>query len=377
MTIAAAHLDRLLDADALSTLVGRPVRAASVRAKPGTLVVLGLADDTGRPVGWARVLWPTTRAKAAKTTERAGRRGLSLVERPLADGLWLQAGGIATDPGLANPVWGARPRRIRELVGDPGAVLRHNPMRRVLVRDGDAVTRVASSADPLSRPLLLRLALLGLPVPEVLDDGLQSSVSVRRFFGDTDLLHHPSTDGARWAGEALAGLHASTTAALADPAVAAHLGRRRAERRAPSDALHALEPALGARLTALAERRLLREPLPGPDVLLHGDASADQVLVDTTNGSRQLNDFDRATRGPAALDLGSWLAVDRVEGAHCGDALLEGYAQAGGHVPDAAHLTTALAHGLLARVTTPLRSGDPAWRQSIAARLDDLAEVLG
>ena len=104
MSELADVLDRLLDADELGSLVGRPARAASVRAKPGTLLVLGLADPaTGRPTGWARVLWPAASDKAAKTAERARRRGLEVVERSLPGGLVLQSGGIGTDPGLANP----------------------------------------------------------------------------------------------------------------------------------------------------------------------------------------------------------------------------------------------------------------------------------
>ncbi|HHU38537.1 MAG TPA: hypothetical protein GXZ45_04545, partial [Propionibacterium sp.] len=122
MNGTAALLDRLLDAGELSRLVGRPVAAGSVRAKPGTLLALGLVDPaTGRAIGWARVLWPSARDKAAKSALRAQRRGLRLVERPLADGLLLQSGRIDTDPGLAEPLRRARPRRLRDLVGDPDA----------------------------------------------------------------------------------------------------------------------------------------------------------------------------------------------------------------------------------------------------------------
>ena len=75
MTTTDAVLDRLLDAERLSGLLGRDVRAASVRAKPGALVVLGLAEaTTGRPTGWVRVLWPELRVKATKVAERAARR---------------------------------------------------------------------------------------------------------------------------------------------------------------------------------------------------------------------------------------------------------------------------------------------------------------
>lgn len=376
MSELADVLDRLLDADELGSLVGRPARAASVRAKPGALLVLGLADPaTGRPTGWARVLWPAASDKAAKTAERARRRGLEVVERSLPGGLVLQSGGIGTDPGLANPLRAARPKRLRELVDRPEAVLRYNPLRRVLVRDRDAVVRVGAHPDPLRERLLGRLAALGMPVPEVLDAGGQEHVSSRRFFGDTDLARTPSDEGVRWAGAALARLHATTGDVLGDADLAADLGRRTPPACVPTTVLRDLDPALADRLDALAAR-VADRGLDGPRVLLHGDASADQVLVDTATGVRQLNDFDRAVLGPAALDLGSWLAVDRLAGVDTSAALLAGYAAGGGAVPDAATLTTALARGLLLRSTAPARLGEPDWRAGIAARLDDLDEVL-
>ena len=281
MSELADVLDRLLDADELGSLVGRPARAASVRAKPGALLVLGLADPaTGRPTGWARVLWPAASDKAAKTAERARRRGLEVVERSLPGGLVLQSGGIGTDPGLANPLRAARPKRLRELVDRPEAVLRYNPLRRVLVRDRDVVVRVGAHPDPLRERLLGRLAALGVPVPDVLDAGGQEHVSSRRFFGDTDLARTPSDEGVRWAGAALARLHAPTGDVLGDADLAADLGRRTPPACVPTTVLRDLDPALADRLDALAAR-VADRGLDGPRVLLHGDASADQVLVDS------------------------------------------------------------------------------------------------
>ena len=376
MSELADVLDRLLDADELGSLVGRPARAASVRAKPGALLVLGLADPaTGRPTGWARVLWPAASDKAAKTAERARRRGLEVVERSLPGGLVLQSGGIGTDPGLANPLRAARPKRLRELVDRPEAVLRYNPLRRVLVRDRDAVVRVAADTDPVPGALVRRLGSLGLPVPAVLDDGTQPHVTARRFFGDTDLAHTPSAAGIRWAGETLARLHSTTGDVLADDDLAATLGRRTPPTTMPTAVLRHLDPGLADRLDALAARVADRR-LDGPSVLLHGDASADQVLVDTATGVRQLNDFDRSSLGPAAVDLGSWLAVDRLAGVGASGPLLAGYAAAGGLVPDDDELTTGIARGLLLRATAPARLGEPDWRGRITARLDDLEEVL-
>ena len=49
-------VSRVLDPDWLSDQAGRSVRAARLRIKPRTSLVVGLDDATGQPVGWLRFL---------------------------------------------------------------------------------------------------------------------------------------------------------------------------------------------------------------------------------------------------------------------------------------------------------------------------------
>ncbi|MDO5534196.1 MAG: phosphotransferase [Propionibacteriaceae bacterium] len=379
-------LDLLFDPDRLSAIVGRPVRPVAARIKPGVQVSLGLADPhSGRPNGWVRVLWPDAHVKGDKVSDWAQRHGLGLVDTMLDADLRLQAGAISTDPALGKALRREAPRAAA-LVDDPDAVLRYNPLRRVLVRDADTVVRVAAAPDALVQNLLDWLVARGFPAPASVADPGRPHVTTRPFFGDANLFDAPDADGLAWAGRALAGLHALGPRALADPDL-----RPLAARPTTANAdvlardLAGLDADLGARAArvaaVLAARPALADTASTP-ALLHGDASADQVLLERATGRRILNDFDRAAIGPAALDLGSWLAVGTCAGAGGGDgrsgedAFLAGYAEQGGQVPDATTLTTARAHALFARVMGPVRAADPAWRDGVARRLTELEEVL-
>ena len=71
-----AAVEAVLDQDRLSELIGRPVRAARLRIKPDVSLTVGLEDAaTGRPAGWARLMWPSGRAKADRAARRARARG--------------------------------------------------------------------------------------------------------------------------------------------------------------------------------------------------------------------------------------------------------------------------------------------------------------
>jgi aminoglycoside phosphotransferase (APT) family kinase protein len=81
----------------------------------------------------------------------------------------------------------------------------------------------------------------------------------------------------------------------------------------------------------------------GPQhVLVHGDFSADQVLVD--GPAIRIIDFDRARTSDPARDLGSFAAVEDiadaagavpVAGGRQTAQLIDGYREAGGHVSQA------------------------------------------
>ena len=380
----SAAVEAVLDQDRLSDLTGRPVRAARLRIKPDVSLTVGLEDAaTGRPAGWARLLWPISRAKADRAARRARARGLRTVRRELDDGLVLHAGRLASDPALIEHVG----RAVADgLVEDPDGrrVLRHNPLRRLVVRTGAGVVRITSAPqdDELRLRDFIGARVPGAPIPSAAPGfaapGPPTHISALRFVGDTDLERAapPGTSAVAAAtaaaGAALAALHASTR--RLPPDLAARLPGRRADgRRAGAvhaSVLRALDPALAARVLALDER-LPADP-PAPRVLAHGDFTPDQVLVRLDDGAVWLTDFERSRLAPAATDLGSYLAV--VDDATA-RALLDGYADAGGRVPDRADLAAGAVRARLERLAEPLRHADPRWRERIGRELEELEET--
>jgi len=146
MTTADA-VAAVLDADRLSELLQRPVRAARLRIKPEVSVLVSLTHrSTGLTAGWARLLWPISHSKAAQAERLAASLGLQPpVTRSLDEGLLLQCGAVLTDPKLAEPL-----AQATEL-GVPSSweardVLRYNPSRRLVLRDGSKVLRLRTGA---------------------------------------------------------------------------------------------------------------------------------------------------------------------------------------------------------------------------------------
>ena len=379
-----AAVEAVLDQDRLSDLTGWPVRAARLRIKPDVSLTVGLEDAaTGRPAGWARLLWPISRAKADRAARRARARGLRTVRRELDDGLVLHAGRLASDPALIEHVG----RAVADgLVEDPDGrrVLRHNPLRRLVVRTGAGVVRITSAPqdDELRLRDFIGARVPGAPIPSAAPGfaapGPPTHISALRFVGDTDLERAapPGTSAVAAAtaaaGAALAALHASARRLPAD--LATQLPGRRADgRRAGAvhaSVLRALDPGLAARALALDE--CLPADPPAPRVLAHGDFTPDQVLVRLDDGAVWLTDFERSRLAPAATDLGSYLAV--VDDATA-RAPLDGYADAGGRVPGRADLAAGAVRARLERLAEPLRHADPRWRERIGRELEELEEI--
>lgn len=383
MTTADA-VAAVLDADRLSELLQRQVRAARLRIKPEVSVLVSLSDrSTGLTAGWARLLWPVSRSKAAQAERLAASLGLQPpVTRSLDEGLLLQCGAVLTDPKLAEPL--AQARELGVLGSwEARDVLRYNPSRRLVLRDGSTVLRLRTGgrgpADDVHR------ALSGLlPVPGLLDSQAvaqcEGRVSVQQWCGDTNLADVYADDADRAAsaqglkeatrrvGALLADLHSCAGQLPADlidrlphqPAGSRQLAEVHAR------LLDVLAPELASRVRALGD--MLPDRFPGTPVLTHGDASPDQVLYEYSTGRIWLTDFDRACLAPAATDLGSYLA----EAPSCQrHALLEGYAV---HrlVPSDEELGWAIALSRLARLADPLRRAHPSWRERISA---DLAAI--
>ncbi|MDO5092550.1 MAG: aminoglycoside phosphotransferase family protein [Propionibacteriaceae bacterium] len=365
--MTAIWLKRLLDADWLSAQLGRDVTASRLRVKPMTSITAAVETRDGQPAGWVRLLWPKSRTKAAKTERAAAHLGLSTSQRDL-DGVTLQAGPVLADPKLLGRLHAAGEAG---LIGpwQPELVLRYNPQRRVVLRQGRTIVRVTASVHPL-RVAFDRFVAQTVPTPERLDDGGLQGISVYAFTGDGDLAALPDPNAAAAVGRAVAKLHATTNIPQdqrvelvgrgLDPLQQARIHAR---------LLNVLAPELAQRVRMVA-RRLRISPTATP-VLSHGDLSPDQVLVDS--GNVWLTDFDRACLAPRAADLGSFLAVvDDATGAR----FLDGYQLGGGILPSSEALRQAVAGSLVLRAIDPLRLASPTWESEVAANLDRVAEVL-
>ena len=417
---------RVLDPGWLSEQAGRPVRAARLRIKPRTSLVVGLDDAAGHPVGWLRILWPISHNKAARTRREAGELGLETAEHELGE-LLVQTGPLPADPKLLTRIAAAT---ASGKLGrwEASQVLRYNPLRRVVVRDGMRVVRVATSRD---RGVAFDRFIAGVvETPLRLDDGTLDGVSVHAFTGAQDLVgllagnppsrpsdeswlsravsdsdgswlsraasdsdgswlsraaseasgpcrNHPATDRdltqstpdpIRAAGAMLARLHAAGVPDDLARSLALRAPDPVAQGLAHAALLDELAPGLAERMRRVVAR------FPGAasaiPVLSHGDLSPDQVLTTRTGDRVWLTDFDRACLAPRAVDLGSFLAVLD------DDAFLDGYRDGGGQLPPGDQLRRAVAASLILRAADPLRRASRAWEQEISANLDRIMEVL-
>ena len=387
MTTAEA-VAAMLDADRLSERLQRPVRADRLCIKPEVSVLVSLTDrSTGLTAGWARLLWPVSHSKAAQAERLATRLGLAQppVTLPLDEGLLLQSGEVLTDPKLAQPLAQARDLGVLG-AWEARDVLRYNPSRRLVLRDGSTVLRLRAGAGGPADDVHRTLSGL-LPVPGLLDSQAvarcEGRVSVQQWCGDTNLadFYADNADGlataqslkeaSRRVGALLAELHSCVgqlPAGLIDRLPHQPPGfRDLAEVHARQ--LDVLAPELARRVRAVGD--MLPSLLTGTPVLAHGDVSPDQVLYEYSTGRIWLTDFDRVRLAPAAMDLGSYLAEAPPSQRH---ALLEGYAT---HrpVPGAEELGWAIALSRLARLADPLRRAHPSWRERIGADLTAIERI--
>ena len=386
MTTAEA-VAAMLDADRLSERLQRPVQADRLRIKPEVSVLVSLTDwSTGLTEGWARLLWPVSHSKAAQAERLAASLGLQPpVTLPLDEGLLLQSGEVLTDPKLAQPLAQATGLGVLG-AWEARDVLRYNPSRRLVLRDGSTVLRLRAGAGGPADDVHRALSGL-LPVPGLLDSQAvarcEGRVSVQQWCGDTNLADVYADDADRAAsaqglkeasrrvGALLAELHSCVgqlPAGLIDrlphqPPSFRDLAEVHARQ------LDVLAPELARRVRAVGD--MLPSLLPGTPVLAHGDASPDQVLYEYSTGRIWLTDFDRVRLAPAAMDLGSYLAEAPPSQRH---ALLEGYAT---HRPGpgAEELGWAIALSRLARLADPLRRAHPSWRERIGADLTAIERI--
>jgi aminoglycoside phosphotransferase (APT) family kinase protein len=386
----------LVDPDAVSELVGERVVAVRLRHKPGMSTVAALSTPAGRPWGWVQLTTPQARDKARNAQRRARDRNRPVHLQALPGGGVAAHGPVVTDPRLHRALdqlpcdllaalGHDDPTRHAPEVsswGDaslhPVRVLRHNPLRRLVLRRGDTVLRLTQEqrrdVGRAARVLLRHGVPVSQPLPLTDDIRRGGRVSRWAWVSGADLHVTPDVTTAQAAGAALAAWHGTAAGHRVvltpiDPTTAGQ---------AVVEGLRPVSEELADRVQSVLQGLVPALTRPQRTVWAHGDFSADQV-IGRPGGGAEILDLDRLTLAPPAYDLGSFAAVEllrsqeEVPAADLLPALLEGYAQG---VPDGGELTAWTAYALLLRAGEPLRRARPAWRSEVSARLDLAEEVL-
>lgn len=397
-------LPYLLDNGRLSGLLGETVQVTRLRYKPRTSLLVAFRRLRN---GSAEYGWAMTRAEAgnSKLFHRAqvsqARGGSIRILRPdnRRPAMLIAAGNAGDDPRLhRNLVW-LRDRgmqRLGHVNGEGSAlaggmsILRYKPGRRLVfaTHTPGRASVIKAAAGPADSEQLQRLRLLltlhGVPVLPSLGDAkcAQRGISATPSWGSGDLAGATNTGSAERAGQALARLHSIPSTDPDTGSWQKNLGNRLAVTRSMIVALlpelekpaKALEAALCHRLAAYGVRE---QP-----AVIHGDFSADQVLV---GGSEiRLIDFDRVSAGPAEADLGSFAAVEESGGAlpgtqHAGGpktaGLTQGYLHEGGQFSQDAVDAWAACRFFTGSVD-PFRDRSPAWPDELNWHLRRAQELI-
>ncbi|WP_066904450.1 phosphotransferase family protein [Millisia brevis] len=370
-------IDRVLLPDRLSELFGFPARVTRLRYKPGTSLVAAwrradVEQHRFGDVGWIGVFAdPVKLDKARRHAARCGAR----------------VDGFAGFPGMvAGDLWSDRPlgttlHRLRTgyapLFAD-ATVVRHNPLRRLVVHSrtatGALAIKVSTHTPHVALSVSRSLAAAGhpvLPIDEI--PGCPGATSAS-WWGAGTLGAQPSAPAAFAAGDALARVHRHETY-RAMPAPDADLLRARL--RPGAEAVAAVLPDLGPAAFEVADSiatAVAALESSAASARLHGDFSADQVLV--SGSTIRLIDFDRTAVGPVERDLGSFAAAGLLTGRpETTDHLLRGYRAAGGTV-DADRLRIWTARGLFDRAVEPFRTHHPGWSARVEETIETARDVL-
>jgi len=221
-------------------------------------------------------------------------------------------------------------------------------------RGGDQEVMETSLTLPVEAALIAAAAQVGVPVAPVArlcgaDDGLGEAYITPYVSGETlgrRIALDPSFAQAReklgaQCGAALAQVHALDAGEL-PPLESMDAGTVLARYEAIWRKGGAVRPTIEAAFRWLYANR----PKPAPPVVLHGDFRNGNLLVDPESGLAAVLDWELAHRGDPAEDLG-WLCVNSwrfgntalpVGGFATLDALLDGYAAAGGEPPAIARI---------------------------------------
>ncbi|WP_026460819.1 phosphotransferase family protein [Schaalia suimastitidis] len=353
-------VDFTMDSTAISDAFGRPVETTRIRIKPEHSLALSLKEGATGATYWAQILWPHKRDKA--TTIRRETAG-QIHECEMPGELLLIGGQALTDPALDT--------YTRTLALDGYQILRHNPLRRLVVGNDTTICRV--SARPQVTMTQLHSALADLPIPALVSaphigPANATHVSAQQRLGSHDLSQVRSAHGHWHAGQILAALHGHAAAAmLRQPR---GIDRHLAAGTAHIGILSHLAPALAQRL---AELLPLVKREKGQCVLTHGDASPDQFLANDAETHVWITDFERARLAPREADLGSYL---QCAPPHAAQPFLDGYEAGGGQVPDDDYLRDARARTIVEKLAEPLRNAQPTWKNDMNNALDELEGLL-
>ncbi len=367
----------------------RGARATYVRYKPGTscLVAFRVRVGDGEQDVYARALRPSAHDKLAAARRRQedrsnlGPGGLVLERWAVAVHVFphdrrLPALARLGDAGHHHVLLERILATAPALAHGELQRLRYNPERRWVGRltaaDGErALVKMAAPARA-RRALRAASALAeAVPAPAVLGSSARHGITVTRWLDGTplDALLSATPSAAGAAGRALAGLHGADGAGLR--ARSAH--KAAGSLRAAAEAVGVIAAAPARRAGRLA-RDLAAQPGSGAVHAVHGDFSADQVLM--CDGEAVLLDLDRARRDNPACDLATFVAelelrvvrgtLSRRAAGQAEEALLEAYCDAGG--PAVTHgptLARDVAAALLLRAVEPFRLRERCWPEQV------------
>ncbi len=370
--VALPGLRALLDASSLAREVGlEGLQAAYLRYKPGTSCTAGLVPDTDGLDAWMAITAKTDRFN--ELAQRPKWRKLGTVVLPNLPALLVPLAADRELPAARRLVDPDRRARLLTKLGLADArltVLRYKPGRRVVLRaDGPEGPRAVIKLHGLSSDF--KAARAGARFCEAAGGPAVIGISKRNraiavaWAAGQELDAHASAQRFRLAGLALAAAHARPTCET--------LRRFR-----PPDARTAIRAieALNLHLGAVARGLSLPELHDSVTCPIHGDFSADQVVVGGDGAS--IVDWDRAAIGPPARDLGSALArldLDGIRGAdvtEAAEALFEGYVSLR-PLPPAEDIAAHRAHALLALSTDGFRARRSGWDAEMRAVLDLIA----
>lgn len=392
----------VLDPDAVRALFDRDVGSAAVhgarptyvRYKPATNCVVGyeLSTAAGTVLASAKAHAPSTTGKLAKARQREvhdERSGLGVVTDD-ARGVLIAAaisdrqlpalrvlGDPARGDALMRSLLPARP----DLWTQRPRAIRHKPERRWLavVEDGGqpvALIKAYRAAD--FETARCRSKLLATPAGQPLGWSRRRAALASDWVAGTslsDLLRANRVVDMETVGRALVALHhvaASRSVGGAGPR------RSRTTLHPAAEAIARLLPRSAGRAARLADDIAGAMPTRSSfDCVIHGDFSADQVIV--SDAGAHLIDFDQAQVADPTTDLASFSAeLIRAElegrlGRGRADALsadlLDAYHRAGGR-PVHAHLGVHRSAALLRVAVAPFRERHPDWPEVGEALLD-------